>query len=335
MKNSSTPKPQNVRWHSAIPDALSNRLNLAGNLFYPLPTTLADLLDQHLAKAIGGTAVSDEREIADLADQRDAAALRDGVAVQYPFLIDRSPPLTVEILQAAGSKVPEKVMEELGATLSHAFRYAQAYCGWLLNQNEYWSDLEQLVSHEDEASSKLPAPKFRILGGTQLPLADAVQSIDVQRYKCFYEKWRLQTLTTHDLPLCVSPQLTGTTVYNPNAPAGTINPVIPDIFPIDGKGMVNKSLEAATRSTIAPHLQSWKELICSTSRTKKKLDTYRRQFVLQHYWRVLTQRYPEALGRKVMKLDELFSNYFNLSTDIIRSDRSALAMLLERHVSNR
>ncbi len=324
-----------VRRHTDISDALSQRLQLRGHLFYPLPTPLVELVDQQLAKTIGKAAVADEREIADLADQRDAAAFRSGVAVQYPYLIDRSPALTIEVLRAAGAKDPKKVLEDLGGTLPHYFRYSQAYCGWLVSQTAFWSDLDQLVAQEDIESSKLPAPVPAILGGETLPLATAEQAADIQRYKEFYEKWRLQSLATHDLPICLSPQLAATTVYNLASPAGTINPVIPDIFPIDGSGMLNRSLEAARRSVHAPHLELWKDLISSSSRLKKKLDTYGRRFVFQHYWRVLTQRYPEQLARKVMKLDGVFAGYFDVSPDMIRSDRSDLELLLERRLSNR
>lgn len=322
-------------WHSPIPASLSERLGIAGCVFYPLPTPLVDPVKKYLLDTIRMDAVADEREISKLADERGAAAFRDGVPIRYRYLVDRRPPLTAELLREAGSNFAEKAVDEASVLLSHDFRYAQAYCGWLMNQSEYWSDLDKLVAGEHQDSVELPAPKAAILTSGKLPIATEDQAADIHRYKTFYGKWRLQTLETHDLPLCVSPQLTGTTVYAPNSPEGTINPMIPDIFPIDGKGLVSSALEAASRSAHAPHLDSWKELIGSSSRTKKRVDTFGRQFVLQHYWRVLTQRYPEALARKVMVLDAIFAEYFGVSVDMIRSDRRELDVLLERRLSNR
>ena len=180
-----------VRRHPDIPDALSQRLQLSGHLFYPLPMPLVELVDQQLAQIIGKVAVADEREIAELVDQRGAAALRGGVAVQYPYLIDRSPALTIEALRAAGAKDPKTVLEELGDTLPHYFRYSQAYCGWLVSQTAFWSDLDQLVAQEDIESSKLPAAVPAILGGEALPHATAEQAAVMQRYQEFYKKWKL------------------------------------------------------------------------------------------------------------------------------------------------
>ncbi|TWU18609.1 hypothetical protein [Allorhodopirellula heiligendammensis] len=183
--------PRDLPWHTDISNALIQRLQLRGRLFYPLPSPLIELVDNELATAIGKAAVADEREIAELADQRGAAALRGGEAVQYPYLIDRSPALTIEVLRAAGSKEPEKVLEELGDTLPHYFRYSQAYCGWLVSETAFWSDLDQLVAQEDIESYKLPAPVPALLGGEALPHATAEQAAIMQRYQEFYKKWKL------------------------------------------------------------------------------------------------------------------------------------------------
>ncbi len=60
----------------------------------------------------------------------------------------------------------------------------------------------------------------------------------IQAYKVFYEKWHLQGLETLDLPICLQPQLTACSPYNPQAIEGTVNPFLVDTIPIDGEGHV-------------------------------------------------------------------------------------------------
>jgi hypothetical protein len=325
----------NARWNDPIPDSLANRLQLEGNVVYALPGRLLDLVETHLLGAIGKPDIDDAREVARLANERLCVAFRNKELVQYQFLAEGREPITAELLRKAGSKFAEHIADQASNTVSQFFRYTQAYFGWLFNQDEYWSDLDMLIADESEEEALLTAPKPAIFDAGKFTVAESGHAMRIQNYKTFFSKWRLQTLATFDLPVCLAPQLTETTVYNSGAPEGTINPVIPDIFPIDGQGRVSAALESAGFSLDAPHLESWKEISSSSSRKKKRVDTYCRQFVLQHYWRTITQRYAEQLNRKVNQLDAVFGAFFDVSVDMIRADRKELGDHLRRPLINR
>ena len=153
-------------------------------------------------------------------------------------------------------------------------------------------------------------------------------------FKSFCEKWRLQGMATLDLPIALAPQLTPASFYHPSPYPGSVSPFMPDIFPVNAKGSNALALENSRMSIDAPHLEEWKSLTSTSSRQKKKIGRYARQFCLQHYWRILLQRYPQQLHKRKSAIEEAFGRYFDDNPSTIRRDGQEMAVLIDRPLSN-
>ena len=229
----------------------------------------------------------------------------------------------------------EKSSREIYDVLSMNHRYSQGYCGWLLQQREYWTDLDHLMERFNESliNQLLPHQVFTRPTGAEL-IDDENEKAAVSGFKAFCFKWRLQGLATLDLPIVVEPQYTATTIYTPNSPANSVSPHIPDIFPMEASGPASSALENARLSISAPHLEDWKNLMSAGSKAKKRVERYSRQFRLQHYWRVVCQRYPKQMHKKKLKLTAVFADFLSVSESMIKRDVQDMAVLLDRPVSN-
>ena len=252
--------------------------------------------------------------------------------VNYHYWGDTPGSITPESLRKIGSKYPIKAAEELNAIAEPHFRTAQAYCGWMLQQETYWRDLKSVIGLFGEclAGELLPQQVFSRPKGAKLVEEPHSSTL---AFRAFCEKWRLQGMATLDLPIVISPQLTPDTIYSPNSYPGSVTPFLPDIFPVDAKGPKALALENARMRIEAPHLEEWKSLISISSREKKRIDRYARQFNLQHYWRVLLQRYPKQLHRRKSVIEEAFGNYFSVTSRVISRDSQELAILIDRNLS--
>lgn len=233
------------------------------------------------------------------------------------------------------AKSTEKSSQEIYDVLSMNHRYCQGYCGWLLQQREYWTDLDHLMERFNDSliNQLLPHQVFTRPTGAEL-IDNEDEKAAVSGFKAFCIKWRLQGLATLDLPIVVEPQYTATTIYTPNSPANSVSPHIPDIFPMEANGPASSALENARMSISAPHLDEWKSLVRSESKEKKRVDRYARQFRLQHYWRVVRQRYPKQTYRKKSQLTAIFADYFKVSEAMIRRDTQAMDILLDQPLSS-
>lgn len=232
------------------------------------------------------------------------------------------------------AKSTEKSSQEIYDVLSMNHRYSQGYCGWLLQQQEYSTDLNQLLTlfNDSLKNQLLPQQVFTQPTGAEM-IDDENAKAAVSGFKAFCIKWRLQGLATRDLPIVVEPQYTATTIYNPNSPANSVSPHIPDIFPMEASGPASSALENARMSISSPHLEEWKNLVSAGSKAKKRVERYSRQFRLQHYWRVVRQRYPKQTYKKKSQLTAIFAEYFQVSEAMIRRDSQAMDILLDQPLS--
>ena len=102
---------------------------------------------------------------------------------------------------------------------------------------------------------------------------------------------------------------------------------------MEASGPASSALENARMSISASHLDEWKGLVRSESKEKKRVDRYARQFRLQHYWRVVRQRYPKQTYKKKSQLTAIFADYFQVSEAMIRRDSQAMDILLDQPLS--
>jgi hypothetical protein len=88
---------------------------------------------------------------------------------------------------------------------------------------------------------------------------------------------------------------------------GVLSVSIPDIYPTRGQGLMDRSIEEGLGSL---------------------LPMYDRWFRLQHYWRLIHRRYPEAIRRKKLALVNAFASFLNTSLDTLKSDLQRIAFRL-------
>jgi hypothetical protein len=316
-----------------IPDRLISHFKMESGLVYALPEDLLDALKLPLRNALSRQIVLDERELSAVAEQRECVAFRRCLPVRFPRLTRSMKPVTAK--DFASTRVPcenpEGQAAALTANLKNAHRYSRGYCGWLVQQREFRSEIDSLRETHGEAFSatELGFPPMQ-LGLERIPGYPEFTDEGVQCVQAIFRKWRLQQLATIDLPVPHEPQMAAANAYVQGVAEGGVTPHIPDIFPIYGTGPVVEQMENARNSLHAPHLNEWKRLIGSTSRQKKRVDIYARQFQFQHYFRVIRQRYPDQLRRKKGALYEAFASCFNVSKDAIERDASKLDDLLDR-----
>ena len=311
-------------------------------LIYAFPERLVECFqtgDKDAASSlVNKDSVNRELALSTLSSFRNQVAFRQEAIsgttsiVNFDFLGDTPGPISPEVMKQAGSKHPVKAAEEFNTVFAPHYRHVQGYCGWLLQQEAYWRDLEAVVDlfSDNFDGELLPQQVFGAVQGADLveePRQSTIAFIE------FCKKWRLQGMGTLDLPVSIQPQLTPTSLYTPNSPPASVTPFLPDIFPLDSKGPLASSLESARIGIKAPHLDEWKAIIAISSRQKKKVDRYARQFCLQHYWRVLLQRYPTQLRKRKSAIEEAFGRYFDVDSTVIRRDAQEMAILIDRSLS--
>ena len=252
--------------------------------------------------------------------------------VNFRFLGDMPGPITADFLRQAGSDHPVAAAEGFNTIFEPFYTISQGYCGWLLQQEAYWRDLDSVLGlfGDSLGDGLLPQQVFTAPEGAKLAEEPDIPTL---AYKSFCEKWRLQGMTTLDLPLIIQPQLTAKTIYTPNTHPGSVTPFLPDIFPVDAKGVNAEALENARMNIDSPHLQEWKSLISISSRKRREIGPYARQFRLQHFWRVLKQRYPDQLHRRKAVIEEAFGRYFDVNSRVIGRDSQELDLLIDRSLS--
>ena len=316
-----------------IPNRLIHHFEMESGLVYVLPAELLDAMTQPLRNVLSLEIFKDENELAAVAAHRECVAFRCCQPVYFSRLARSIKPVTANdfALAQVPCENPEVQAADLTAYLQNAHRYSLGYCGWLVQQRDFRSEIDSLCETHGEAfgQTKQGFPPMR-LSLDRMPWLSECTYQGARNVHAIYAKWRLQRLATIDLPVPDEPQMAAANAFSQGAAEGGVSPHIPDIFPIDGTGPIVEQMENARNSILAPHLNEWKKLIGSVSRQKKLVDTYARQFQFQHYFRVIRQRYPDQLRSKKGALYQAFASYFEVSKDAIERDASKLDDLLER-----
>jgi hypothetical protein len=211
-------------------------------------------------------------------------------------------------------------------------RFGRGYSGWLLTNAEFLDDHDRLLYRHK---------KFIDLWGTScttLELPDAyrqemVAGMDYQsspEWPAFREelipflkRWRLSSLAGPYLPVPLGPLMAGglpTTVLSQLAEASGIF-FLPDTMPIPSREQLRSMVDDALhRGSSHEHLGEWMEIIRRDNSARNQMDPFVRYFELQHYWRILHQRHPNAIYRKAGKLREAFGNVFGITNERIKED---------------
>lgn len=127
----------------------------ATDLIYCLPESLIRCLtsEKHDAAPplLDQDSIARELRLAEFVHSFDQVAFRHDPTTQtvsvvsFRYLGDSPVPVTSEFMRLAGSKYPEAAAEEFNAVFEPHHLHVQGYCGWLLQQDEYWRDLKAIV----------------------------------------------------------------------------------------------------------------------------------------------------------------------------------------------
>ena len=291
-------------------------------IYFGIPGALLELVVSELGEdRLRGEDLDRDRQLA--AINVDVGCWR-GAVIQYPYLAPRAPVNLGESAASILQKTPveiRRLQHELEARCAAIEGPMRGYLGWLLTQRAFLDEHDQLVSEfrVQLRSHGFPQPVWTSLRGLE-----ATDATWVQRFREFYARWRLQSLRAPYLPLPEGPRI-------PDSLArvrveGQVRTMVPDIFPTLGRGLIDDSLEDALRGGRLPeHLAGWMRIVRRQNQAKNVFEKWERIFRLQHYWKVLHQRYSQALRRKKTALIAAFAEFFDVSSDSIKNDLNAIA----------
>ncbi len=149
----------------------------------------------------------------------------------------------------------------------------------------------------------------------------------VEAFKEFYRRWRLARLAAPNLPEPVGPALAPLTVPEliRRTETGGLTYHLPDIFPVPSRDELRGALENARSQAEPDHLREWFELIRGDNVGKSEIYPLGRRFELQHFWRALHERHPNALHGEAYSLRHAFALFLHVSPETVRKDLSKIA----------
>jgi hypothetical protein len=204
---------------------------------------------------------------------------------------------------------------------------AWAYCGWLVQQAEYQTDIETLKTafRNELFQSGLPIqPDIRFESLDEMGHENPELAIETRR---LCNKWRIADFATIEMPVPLQPTILSRELYQAPLREGLIVYAMPDIYPFSGRGEVVEDFQTQRDFTDAPHLKSWFKMACSTARTKRRFGPLARQFQVQHFWRVLMSRHSQKIKGKKTVLRELLGESLDIDRDTIMADFRTLGKL--------
>ena len=318
-----TPTHGKILPHDRLPRDLVEAFNLRHHLFYVLPDKLLLAIDDHLPDAISAEAI--EREARLLRLVKNDVVVRNAQPVPYIRLAASAAPVTSE--DCGLSADPDAAAAEHTIVLREAHEWSQAYLGWLVQCPEFQSNVGTLRDAGCETCSTLGTPppyppdtkgKFDLLFRPE----------HQQFVRDVCRKWRLDGFATLDLPKPLEPHFTAVSPYNPNAREGGSAPFIPDIFPVKGRDHIAERIRSAQPLGETEHLSEWMAIIAPTSKQSPRLTSLARQYRLQHYWRVVHDRYAKEVEGKKKLLYQAFADFLDENVETIRKEVPKLAECL-------
>lgn len=300
---------------------------LERGVYLVIPRTLWSLVVQNVGSdRFAAIDQLRESEIAQAAgDDFGNIAIRNGAFISYADLSPVQPVQLTDDEAAFLGKNPAEaanLARVANERLNPINGVRRGYLGWLLTNPTFLREHNQLlqrhVSSDEEYDFPMPRLSSATLPRRLLVIDDGWLRSCVQ----FYERWRLQSLVLPYLPLPLPVQIPKISDPATGSPQeGVVILSVPDIYAVRGRGLIAEMLEDALRAQGAPdHLQEWFQIIKQSSTKANVLPMYGRWFRLQHYWRLLNRRYPQALRRKKHALVATFASFLSISVDSLKAD---------------
>lgn len=294
-------------------------------LFYRLPAMLLKAIDQEVGRA------AFDPNVIELDRALSERCARDPQIVGY----DNGLPITYDLLLGDGCgplQSIEGLTPELASDADRLFdesnRIRRNYAGWLMVNRTYIDERDKYCARWAQRISEFGLPVVGL--GLSAPLRrPALGKLThnpqlkafVEEFAEFCGRWRLNGLTTPELPVPLSPQL-GVPATDKLPPALLDTAELtwkPSIFPASFGRDIDFD-ERRRRRTETAHLTDWLALTGPERSNDQQMDRYGRIFRLQHFWRVLAQRHPNLLQHRT-KLAAAFAEFLGgVSLRTIQSD---------------
>jgi hypothetical protein len=233
------------------------------------------------------------------------------------------------VTYAVARSLTVEIMRTYGQRSERFAKVTRGYAGWLMTNRQFLAEHDELLAAWAQMIRKWGLDRLGILlpHGISLPGNDPTADPQWPGYgaafEAFFLRWRLQGLAAPRLPVPLQPLMAG--VF----PASILPQVmraagvfcIPDTYPIPSRDELRGMLEDSLHGSGRPeHLVEWMTIIAGHNAAKKPIPRYARLFEVQHYWRVLHQRHPEALRRKGEVVKRAIASFLGTSEGAIHSD---------------
>lgn len=322
----------------AVPDDCRQHPLVLHRYFYTLPSDVIDSIVEFVGEDRFDDSLLDvERRLSAICgDHTCNVGFWHEVAISYRELRPLPLPEFAEEMVRSNGMTPAKVDHALrtyeNRDLPLLERFSKAYCGWLMTNQTFLREHDELLSRHAEtinrwgtqhAATFLPASyRANLLPGTD-PNEDSRWPEFVKDACPFFVRWRLSGLAGPYLPIPAKPLLAGTLpipVIQQLADSGGVF-FLPDTMPIPSRSQLRGMLDDALhRRENVEHLSEWLDIVRSDNMAKNQMAPFMRYFELQHYWRLLNRRHAAAIYRRTGKVEEAFGQVFEVTCRQIHLD---------------
>lgn len=213
----------------------------------------------------------------------------------------------------------------------------KGYIGWLTTTRAFLSEHDELLSRHANAVRRWGLPGLR-QAVSAVPdevkrasppegLSELCKSVEE-----FCLRWRLVRLAAPGLPVPLQPFAP---IPMPILAMGPMNTggglfYFPDTFAIPSRDMLRGILDEALRLSSPSHLADWTKLVSRDNLAKNQIARFGRLFEIQHYCRILQDRYPAAMHRSLGRLASVLASYFGVAQKTIDADMGLISKRLGR-----
>lgn len=224
-----------------------------------------------------------------------------------------------------------KAIEEFEPLLESLAKNQRGFCGWLATNPAFMAEHDQLFAKYREQITKWGIP---VLGGAYsrqalidmgatpepvewTPFADA--------FETFCRRWRLMGFTGPGLmiPPSIQNDILGLRSFENPLVANSAGIHVPDVLPVPNPSSLRRLINHHSPDDASDHLAIWHKLTANENTGKRTIDRYARLFPLQHYWRMLHERHPDALRGNLGKAEAALAIFLTgqeTGTDSIHKD---------------
>lgn len=209
-------------------------------------------------------------------------------------------------------------------------RGRQAYCGWLSCNPRFVIEHDALWAANRLALEQFGVPRMgpAVTVGKAAGVEVASEPFLVDLLKAFEQflrRWGIAQLKGPRLPYPFGDQMPrlgpGYGLQPGHSGETLITYQVSRTAPSLPEGLLREVMEdASARDGASAHLTPWMQIVAKGNTARQTLDRYARLFRLQHYWRVLHERYRDACRRAQARLEPVFADYLGVSTQTIHAD---------------